>query len=87
MYREMNMSYAQWKAVRSTLAGTTYYIQRDLHYSPFLVDFPRQNVYRTEIPRGALAVTADLSDFEMNIKPTAIQKDSIADGVGDEIVP
>ena len=75
-------TYADWKAARTALAGTTYYVQHDFHYLGILVQVVSGiiNVYLAELTRTPTA-NASTTDFETNVKPTAILVVSVDDAV------
>lgn len=86
MYKQMFLSYTQWKATRTTLGLTTYYIQEESRYIPFIVDVARESVYRTEVMRDPwTTASANLTDFQTNIKAGATVVNSIDDGIGKKV--
>jgi len=58
MYPYIESDYPTWLEVRTDLGGTTYYIQYDYEYIPFLVDTTNKIIYRTGVMR--LKPTSDL---------------------------
>lgn len=85
MLPTLNLSYAMWKALRTDLSDTTYYVQEDNRYIPFLVDLTRKFVYRTDVSRID-NTNANLIDFEANVKSTATVELSIEDGIAARII-
>jgi hypothetical protein len=85
MYRQFNLSYDEWKLMRTHLGGNTYYIEEEFRYIPFLIDLTVQNIYRTEVMSDP-SHTSSLVDFETTIKATATEVDTIDNGVAEEIV-
>lgn len=78
-------TYADWKVARTTLGGTTYYVQHDFHYLGILVQQVSGiiNVYLAELTRRP--EDANNTDFETNIKGTATLVVSIDDAVAKEV--
>lgn len=74
-------TYADWKTARTTLAGTTYYVQHDFHYLAILVQEVSGiiNVYLAELTRRP--EDANNTDFETNIKGTATLVVSVDDAI------
>jgi hypothetical protein len=86
MYRTLNLSYTQWKSMRTSFNTlTTFYIEEQFRYILFIVDVTREFVFRTQIFRDDVSNT-DLIDFETNIKPSATVETSIDAGIVDEII-
>lgn len=78
-------TYSDWKTARTTLAGTTYYIQHDFHYLGILVQEVSGiiNLYLAEICRTK--EDPNVADFEANIKGTATLVATVDDAVAKEI--
>lgn len=74
-------TYANWKLARTAVGGSTYYIKHDFHYMGIVVQLISGiiNVYLVEICRTP--EDPNVSDFETNIKPTAILKVSVDDAI------
>lgn len=86
MYEHLFLSYAQWKAMKTFLATTAYYLDEPTVYSALLVDTTRSIVWRTEVEKSVPS-DATLTDFETNIKPSAVVHASVADSIADQIIP
>lgn len=85
IYRELNNTYTQWKATRTSLSGNTYVITTPARYIGALVQKAEQIVHTVAISRLGIIDTTDLDDFETNILPTAIAKISVDDAISAEI--
>jgi len=80
------LSYTDWKAKRTALAGTTYYLEHGRSYVAIVVSktAERVEIYRVDVIKDT--TDPNLTDFELNIKPTAIVKISIANIMSAELV-
>lgn len=82
----MQPSYSDWKTARTTLAGTTYYIQHDFHYMGILIKEISGiiDVYLVEVCRTK--EDQNVADFEANVKPTAVLVVTVDDAITKEIL-
>jgi hypothetical protein len=85
-YPTFILSYAVWKAKRTALAGITYYLEHGRSYVAIVISqtAERIEVYRADIIKDD--ADPNLTDFETNIKPTAVKKTSIEDIMAEELL-
>lgn len=81
----LDVSYTAWTAFRTFKAGaiTTYYVQTDNFYYPFLYDPDLNTVFISTLDRTS--VNTNTTDFEGNIKSGATVTPSFAEGIITEL--
>jgi hypothetical protein len=73
MLQTLNLSYMQWKQIRSVTALNVYYFLTGIGpITLVLVDFGRGYLYTAQV-----SDFADLEDFNTNIKPNATVESSV----------
>jgi hypothetical protein len=80
-YNIIQPIYSDWKTARTTLAGTTYYVQHDLHYLGILIKSVSGiiDVYLVELTRTP--EDTNTADFETNVKSSATLVVSVDDAI------
>lgn len=77
----LNVSYIQWKNMRTFLGGTTngYYVSTSEGYTLVLVDLPRKFITVCHIKNGNPEGPDNILDFETNLKDFCSSQSSIDD--------
>ncbi len=84
-YPTYNLTYTQWKAARTSIGGTTYYVEHDKRYIALVIKstLDRVEIYQIDVIKDP--TDSNLVDFETNIKGTATKKDTTEDAIAAEL--